>query len=238
MNGTKFQLYFSTDGSVFNNLRSAVEFMMKDSEVTAAQRKSFTDLMEGKIYQMEMSEGDWVRDETLPSGWMKIKKPGQAPSYLSPEGVVLGTKVGVQEYLKRSSGSGVSEVRGLSVKQETVWHSGDPSVPEGWLVSAEGKRFKDEAGKHYFSRLEALKSMQHYSSVDKQKMKEGLTSGNWSSKSLPSGWLVKRNKKGEKFYLAPSLEIVKTLENVIKITHGLKFSLFIKRATERIGYTS
>ena len=71
MNGTKFQLYFSTDGSVFNNLRSAVEFMMKDSEVTAAQRKSFTDLMEGKIYQMEMSEGDWVRDETLPSGWMK-----------------------------------------------------------------------------------------------------------------------------------------------------------------------
>ena len=218
MNGTKFQLYFSPDGSVFNNLRSTVEFMMKDSEVTAAQRKSFTDLMEGKIYQMEMDEGDWVRDESLPQGWMKIKKPGQAPSYLSPEGVVLGTKVGVQEYLKRISGASVvSEVRELPVKQETVWHSGDPSVPEGWLVSADGKRFKDETGKHFFSRLEALKSMENYSSADKQKMKEGLTLGNWSSENLPEGWLVKRNKKGEKFYLAPSLEVVKTLENVIKL---------------------
>ena len=174
MNGTKFQLYFSTEGSVFTNLRSAVEFMMKDSEVTAAQRKSFSDLMEGKIYQMEMDEGDWVRDETLPQGWMKIKKPGQAPSYLSPEGVVLGTKVGVQEYLKRSSSvSAVSEMRGLTVKQETVWQSADQSVPEGWLVSADGKRFKDPAGKHFFSRLEALKSMENYSAEDRQKMKEG-----------------------------------------------------------------
>ena len=218
MNRSKFQLYFSPDGSVFNNLRSALEFMMKDSEVTAAQRKSFSSLMEGKIYQLEMEEGDWVRDESLPHGWMKIKKAGQAPSYLSPEGVVLGTKVGVLEYLKRASGAGVTEVRSLPpVKQETVWNAGDQSVPEGWLVSADGKRFKDPAGKHYFSRLEALKSMESYSEADREKMKEGLSSGNWSSENLPSGWLVKRNKKGEKFYLAPSLEIVKTLENVIKI---------------------
>merc|ERR550517_202212 len=167
------------------------------------------------IYQVEMSEGDWVRDSSLPEGWMKIKKPGQSTSYLSPEGVVLGTKVGVMEYLKR--GNEGSEVKPLQLKQETVWNAGDSSVPEGWLVSADGKRFKDHTGKHFFSRLEALKSMENYSQADMEKMKEGLTMDNWSRKDLPTGWFVKRSKKGEKSYLSPSLEVVKTLENVIRL---------------------
>ena len=55
MNGSKFQLYFSPDGSVFSNLRSALEFMMKDSEVTAAQRKSFSSLMEGRKREFLLS---------------------------------------------------------------------------------------------------------------------------------------------------------------------------------------
>ena len=215
MNGTKFQLYLSPDGSVFNNLKSAVEFMSKDPEVSSARRKCFSVMMERMIYQVEMAEGDWVRDSTLPDGWMKIKKPGQTTSYLSPEGVVLGTKVGVMEYLRRNGAAG--EVKPLPPKQETVWMADDQSVPEGWLVSADGKRFKDHTGKHFFSRLEALKSMENYCPADLEKMKEGLTKDNWNREELPSGWLVKRNKKGEKSYLSPSLEVVKTLENVIRL---------------------
>ena len=215
INGTKFQLYLSSDGTVFTNLKSALELMVKDPEVSAGQRKRFSDMMEKMIYQVEIAEGDWVRDSSLPEGWMKIKKPGQSTSYLSPEGVVLGTKVGVLEYLRR--GNEIPEVKPVQVKQETVWNSGDSSVPEGWLVSADGKRFKDHTGRHFFSRLEALKSMENYSRADFEKMKEGLTLDNWSRKELPDGWFVKKSKKGEKSYLSPSLEIVKTLENVVRL---------------------
>ena len=214
--------FLSTDGDEFKSAVRAVEHMKDNPDLyDDYEIEALKVFLEECSVLGRMSNFEWERDETVPSGW-KSRLSGQRTLFLSPDGKGFPCRRAAYQHMIQESypEEEVEDMRKLLRHENYEIHS---HLPAGWrirytnakamsILSSEGQEFKSflktqeylqSTNKYSESHLDDLKLLCEEKATERR---QGDAS--WEEDpSVPGGWKMRvtvDGKKNEKeFFLAP-----------------------------------